>query len=116
MVAEATINKHANLLVAQYIKRYEEIYGRPPELNRYRDKWGFRGMYEDLGSKQAERVVEYYFKTSHPGHPLAYLLYNYDKLNRILVELDNDEQNRIRLRKETEERVKKWEEMNSANK
>lgn len=116
MVAEATINKYANILLAKYMKNYEARYGRVPEMNRFRDKWGFRGMYEDLGSNQAERVVDYYFRTSRPGHPLSYLLYNYDKLNKILLELDKDAENRIRLRKETEERVKKWEEMNSANK
>ena len=113
MVSEATINKYANLLLNEYIDFYTKKYGCAPEMNRYRDKWGFRGMYEDLGNKQASRVVEYYFKTGRIGHPLQYLLYNYDKLNQILNELDKDAEDRIKLRKETEARVKKWEEENA---
>lgn len=110
MVAEATINKHATALLGQYISLYTEKYSRPPaDLNRYRDKWIFRNMYEDLGKDQAARVVEYYFKTGHPGHPLKYLGFNYDRLSRILIELDEDEADRLRLRKETEQRVKEWE-------
>lgn len=113
MVAEATINKHANTLLSKYIILYTEKYNRAPaDLNRYRDKWIFRNMYEDLGGVQAARVVEYYFKTGHPGHPVKYLGFNYDRLSQILLDLDKDEVDRLKIRKETEERVRKWEEKN----
>lgn len=110
MVAEATINKHATTLLNLYINTYVDKYGKPPvDINRYRDKWIFRNMFEDLGVKQAERVILYFFRTSRPGHPVKYLGNNYDRLNRILIDLDNDEQERLRLRKETEKRVREWE-------
>jgi hypothetical protein len=111
MVAEATINKYATVLLTQYVTLYQEKYGKNPiDLNRYRDKWIFRNMYEDLGKDQAKKVVDYYFKTSRVGHPIKYLGNNYDRLSRILDELERDEADRILLRKETEQRVKDWEE------
>jgi hypothetical protein len=114
MVAEATINKHATTLLTQYVTRYQEKYGKTPvDMNRYRDKWIFRNMYEDLGNVQAARVIDFYFKTSRIGHPVKFLGNNYDRLNRILNELDKDEKERLQLRKETEQRVKEWEKKNA---
>lgn len=113
MVTEATINKHATTLLNQYIATYTEKYKKAPtDLNRYRDKWIFRNMYEDLGKEQAARVIEYYFRTGHPGHPLKYLGFNYDRLSQILIDLEKDEEDRLLLRRETERRVKEWEEKN----
>ena len=113
MVAEATVNRHATTLLTQYVTLYQERYGKtPPDLNRYRDKWIFRNMYEDLGNKQAARVIEYYFKTSRVGHPVQYLGYNYDRLSQIVLDLDKDKEDRLRLRKETEARVKEWDAKN----
>jgi len=110
MVTEATINKHATALLDHYVQCYTEKYGQAPTVNRYRDRWGFRNMYEDLGPAQAKMVVEYYFKTQRPAHPMMQLFNNYDRLSTIMNDQNNDEQNRMRLTKETEQRVKEWEE------
>ncbi len=109
MVAEATINKYTNELLALYIDLYSKQYGKTPVMNRFKQKWGFRAMYEDLGTAQAKRVIEYYFKTGRVGHPIDYLLYNYEKLNLILIEITQDAKDREELRKETERRVREWE-------
>jgi hypothetical protein len=109
MVAEATINKYTNELLALYIDRYTSLYGKTPVMNRFKQKWGFRAMYEDLGLAQAKKVIEHYFKTERFGHPIDYLLYNYEKLNLILIELEKDAVDREQLRKETEQRVREWE-------
>lgn len=109
MVAEATINKYTNELLAMYIDLYAKQYGKTPVMNRFKQKWGFRGMYEDLGQAQAKKVIEHYFKTGRVGHPIDYLLYNYEKLNQILIELERDAKDREQLRKETEQRVREWE-------
>lgn len=109
MVSEATINKNARELLTQYVTLYQEKYSKTPEINRYKHLWGFKGMYEDLGIAQARNVVNYYFRTSRPGHPVEYLIYNYEKLDRILLELEKDARDREQWRKETEQRVKEWE-------
>lgn len=109
MASEATINKYTNELLALYVNLYQDKYDKVPTMNRFKQKWGFRGMYEDLGLAQAKKVVEYYFRTSRVGHPIDYLLYNYEKLNVILIELEKDARDREKWRKETEQRVKEWE-------
>lgn len=108
MVTEATLNKYTNELLNLYIVEFKAKYGRAPEMNRFKQKWGFRGMYEDLGMEASKRVINYYFGTSRPGHPIDYLLYNYEKLDKVIREREKDAVERERLRKETEKRVKEW--------
>lgn len=109
MVSEATLKKHMNSLVTLYLKHYVEKYDRQPAaFNRHRDKWGFESMVQDLGYERAQEVVEYYFKTNRPLHPVQYLLYNYDKLDILMKEYAKDELDRAELRRLTEKRVKEW--------
>lgn len=109
MVSEATLNKYTNELLNLYINLYADKYKKSPEMNRFKQKWGFRGMYEDLGKDQAKKVIEYYFALNRPGHAVDYLLYNYEKLDKIIREKEKDAVERERLRKETEQRVREWE-------
>lgn len=108
MVAQSTLTKQGNALITLYVNSYTDKYGKAPVINRHRDKWGFQSMIEDLGYPRAQEVITYYFKTGRVGHPLQYLLYNYEKLNIILREIAEDEVNREQLRKQTEQRVKEW--------
>jgi hypothetical protein len=109
-MAQDTITKQANGLVTLYMKMFDERYGRKPQLNRYREKWGFQDMITDLGYDRAKEIVEYYFKTSKPGHPVAFLLNNYDKINGYYDEKKNDDEKRRKLRADTAARVREWEE------
>lgn len=110
MVTEATINKNARELLTLYVTLYQDKYGKTPVMNRYKQLWGFKGMYEDLGKARATQVIEHYFKTGRARHPLEYLLYNYERLNTILAEIEKDAVDREAIRRETEQRVKEWEE------
>lgn len=108
MVTEATLNKYAGELLNLYVELFEKKYNRKPEMNRFKQRWGFKGMYEDLGRETSKKVIEYYFGTSRPGHPIDYLLYNYEKLDKIIREREADAVEREKLRKQTEQRVKEW--------
>lgn len=108
-MAQDTITKQANGLVTLFIKRYTDQYGKAPSLNRYREKWGFQDMISDLGYDRAKEIVLYYFKTSKPGHPVSFLLSNYDKINSFYGEKIEDEERRAELRRQTAERVREWE-------
>lgn len=110
MVAEATLVKQSNALITQYIKSWTERYGKSPVLNRYKWKWAFRDMVEDLGYERAKEVVAYYFRTNRLGHPIEHIAYNYDQMHKILLEREADDANIEKLKKETEQRVKEWEE------
>jgi len=110
MVAQSTLTKQANGLVTLYIKSWTEKYDKQPNINRFKHKWAFQDMIEDLGYDRAKKVVDYYFRTQKLGHPIEYLIYNYDRLNKIMLEREADNENLARLAKETEKRVKEWEE------
>ena len=109
MVAEATLVKQSNALITQFIKSWTERYGKAPVLNRYKWKWAFRDMIDDLGYERAKEVVAYYFRTNRIGHPVEHLAYNYDQLHNILLEREKDNEKTALLMRETEQRVKEWE-------
>ena len=110
-MAAKVSNAQINTLVSLYLKLYKEKYSfDPPGFNRFRDKWGFRDMIEDLGMARSKEVITYYFDTRHIGHPVQQLFYNYDRLSDLMKEREEDEKNRERLRAETEARVKAWRE------
>jgi len=109
MVSESTINKYTNELLKLYIDLWSSKYQRPPEINRFKQKWGFRGMYEDLGIDQARKVITFYMNTGRVGHSVDHLLYNYERLNKIVNELEKDEEDRRLLRIETQKRVEERE-------
>jgi hypothetical protein len=115
MVAQATLSKQANALINLYASHYLDKYSSQPTLNRFREKWGFQSMIEDLGYGRAQEVIAYYFKTGRLGHPVQYLLYNYDKLNIILREIAEDEITREELKAATAARVAEWEARQNGN-
>lgn len=104
-----TPNQQAYALISLYEKLYADKYGqKPSDLNRFKVKYAFGDMISDLGYGGSEEVIKYYFKTSRPGHPLQYLLYNYEKLERIRLEIIEDDQRREALRERTKLAVKEW--------
>jgi hypothetical protein len=107
MAKITTQQTHA--LVTLYLKKYKEKYGKDPlRFNRYRDKWGFQSMAEDLGIDRAKEVIEYYFETGRMGHPTSYLINNYDKINERMIERAEDVINRKKLMEASAKRVEEW--------
>lgn len=106
---QTAIQRQGNALVTQFVNNYTDKYSTRPELNRYREKWGFQDMIEDLGYDRAREIVDYYFRTSKPGHPVQFLLNNYDKINAFYAEKLADEKKREQIRRDTAERVREWE-------
>ncbi len=109
MVAASTLSKQGTELVNLYIEIYVKKYDRSPEINRFKQKWGFISMIEDYKFPTAKKIIEYYFKTDRFGHPVEHLLYNYETLYKNMVEQDRDAAERERLLRETEQRVREWE-------
>lgn len=109
MVTEATMNKYATELLNLYVSLYQEKYASSPKMNRHKHRWGFKAMYEDFGLPQSKRIIQYYFRTQHLGHPLEYLLYNYENLCEMMIAVEQDAIKREELRAETEKRVREWE-------
>lgn len=109
MASQATLTKQGNALVTLFINLYTEKYGAAPRLNRYKAKWGFQSMVEDLGYEMAQEVINYYFRTGKQGHPVEFLHMNYERIAEYNEERKRDEKMREELRRETEQRMKELE-------
>lgn len=101
-------DKNTATLLSLYVTLYTEKYGRKPLINRYKDQWGVKDMITDLGLKEARALMVYYFECPTTGHPLLYLFRNYEKLQEIKTEQENDREARIALREATRKRVEEW--------
>jgi len=112
MASQQAVAKQAYALISLFEKCFQEKYSRKPQINRFREKWGFQDMIADLGYEGSREVVEYYFRTGKQGHPVAFLLQNYDKVFQFMEEKKRDEAERAKLRRETEKRVREMEAKN----
>ena len=98
-----------NALIILFLHLYEKKYNKVPvAFNRYREKWGFKSMFDDLGYGRAREVVDWYFELVRYDHPVQYLLYNYDRMNKEMIEEAEDRDVRAALRAETKKRVEEW--------
>lgn len=96
-------------LLDYYVKKYEEVEGTRPVMNRTKKVWAFADMYEDL-DQDAYKVIDYFFKAYENGyHDVDRLMYNYDDLYREMEDAAVDRERRLRIAKETAERVKNGE-------
>lgn len=102
--------KYGNALVTYYLKLWKEKYpGATNRVNRYAVKWGFMDVVDSVGFERAKEIVEYYFRTSRPGHDVQWFLYNFDKLDGAMIEREQDELKKAAVRAETKARVEEWE-------
>lgn len=109
MVTQATLNKQVYALIDLYKDLFIDRYRRAPTLNRYKSKWAMTDVVEDIGAQRAEELLRYYFKTQKPGHPLEFFFYNYERINQVLADKEEDERKRAQIRKETAEKLREME-------
>lgn len=93
--------KQAYSLVSLYIALYKTKYNKQPIVNRYREKWAMQDVIDTFGFDRSKELIEYYFQCNKPGHPLNWFLYNFDKLNEIMIKSEEDVEYRKALRKQT---------------
>jgi len=96
-LAYALMDKYSNLF---YLK-----YGRKPTMNKYKEKWAMVDVIDSITYDRAIEILEYYFKTTRSGHPLTWFYMNFDKLDEVMLKLEEDEARRARLREQTKRMV-----------
>jgi len=96
-LAYALMDKYSNLFALKY--------GRKPSLNKYKEKWAMVDVIDSISYDRAVEVLEYYFKTTRPGHPLTWFYMNFDKLDEVMLRLEEDESRRAKLREQTKRLV-----------
>lgn len=110
-MSDRSLAQQANVLITKYVKLYTEKYGTAPVINRYRDKWGFTDMLNDLGKVDSAKVIEYYFSL-RVRHDLMALFKSYDELHKNRLADEEDKRRVAQLHKETAKRVKEWKDSN----
>ena len=97
--------KQAYALVSLYISLFKNKYNKQPTVNRYREKWAMQDVIDTVGFERAKELLEHYFKCNKIGHPLNWFLYNFDKLDDILIKSQEDIKRREDLRQQTKKLV-----------
>lgn len=93
------------ILIGIYQSLYTQHYNKKPRINKYREKWAMQDVIDSVGYDRAKELLEYYFKTGKPGHPLNFFYYNFDKIDQMKHDIDADKVNRERLREQTKRMV-----------
>lgn len=99
--------KQAYALVSLYIALYKNKYKKQPFVNRYREKWAMQDVIDSVGYERARELLDYYFKCRKDGHPLNWFLYNFDKLDDVMLKSAEDVALREKLRNQTKVMVEK---------
>ena len=97
--------KQAYALVSLYIALFKSKYNKQPMVNRYREKWAMQDVIDTVGYERAKVLLEYYFKCNKSGHPLNWFLYNFDRLDDVLIQSSKDLEQRKMLREKTKNLV-----------
>lgn len=97
--------KQAYALVSLYMALYKSKYNKQPLVNRYREKWAMQDVIDTVGFERSKELLEYYFKCNKIGHPLNWFLYNFDRLDEVLVKSKADVERRKELREQTKSLV-----------
>ena len=92
-------------LVGEFERLYREKYNKKLKINRYKYKWAMFDMIEDFGASRVYEVMAYFFDLDRPDHKIDFFVYNFDRLEKAMVELQKDREHRQRLREATKKMV-----------
>src|SRR5215216_2898384 len=101
MASAKDVAKLAYSLIDLYIYEYFARFNRRPDVNRFKSKYGFQDMINDLGFERSKKVIVHYVSSNRPSITVNDLLYNYDKISAVIDQMEEDEKNRAVLREET---------------
>ena len=98
-------NREPYILLTIYMALYEQKYGKKPRINKYKEKWAMQDVLDSIGFDQAKDVLNYYFRTGKNGHPLNFFYNNFDRLEDMMIQINEDVANRARLLEQTKRLV-----------
>lgn len=100
-MTKADLDKVAFSLLSKYSSLYKTKYGKTPNLNKYKEKWGMKSLVEDYGEDRVSDILTYYFeKSSKDSHPLQWFFNNFDNLLDAKETLSRDQILRNQRRQE----------------
>ena len=104
-MAKAAEAKQPYALLSLYEKLYSDKYKKTARLNKFKEKWAMQDVIESVGYDRARELLEYYFRVTKQGHPLQWFFYNFDRLDDMLLQSEEDAQRRKKLREATKRMV-----------
>lgn len=99
------VNKEPYILLSLYSNLYEELYKSKPTINRYKEKWAMQDVIDSIGFDRSKKVLEYYFQTGKNRHPLNFFYNNFERIEDMMIQIEEDKINRGRLLKETKKMI-----------
>jgi hypothetical protein len=99
--------KEPYILIGLYENLYKEKYGKKPSMNKFREKWAMQDVIDSVGLDRAKEILVYYFNLPKGGHPLQFFLYNFDKIDAAIREVEKDKERRRLLLEETKHMVER---------
>jgi hypothetical protein len=97
--------KQPYALLSLYEKLYSDKYNKIARLNKFKEKWAMQDVIESVGYDRARELLEYYFRVTKQGHPLQWFFYNFDRLDDMLLQSNEDARRRQKLREATKKMV-----------
>ena len=98
-------SKQPYALLSLYEKLYSERYNKVSRLNKFKEKWAMQDVIESVGYDRARELLEYYFRVTKQGHPIQWFFYNFDRLDDMLLQSQEDELRRKKMREATKRMV-----------
>ena len=92
-------------LVSLYSSLFKEKYGKTAVVNKYREKWAMQDVIDSVGYDRAKILLEYYFTITKTGHPISWFFYNFEKLDLLLQQAQEDKTRRELIRAKTKSMV-----------
>lgn len=92
-------------LLSLYETLYAQRYSKKPRINKYKEKWAMGDVIDSIGYDRARELLEYYFKVTKQGHPLQWFFYNFDRLDDMLLQSQEDQLRRKKMREATKKMV-----------
>lgn len=83
-------SKEPYILLSLYQNLYKDKYGKAPSLNKYKEKWAMQDVVDSIGYDRAKKVLEYYFETGKDKHPLQFFYFNFDRLEDMMLQIEED--------------------------
>lgn len=98
-------SKQPYALLSLYEKLYIERYNKASRLNKFKEKWAMQDVIESVGYDRARELLEYYFRVTKQGHPIQWFFYNFDRLDDMLLQSQEDQLRRKKMREATKKMV-----------
>lgn len=62
-------------------------------------------MIEDYGASRVYEVMSYYFSVDKTNHSIDFFVYNFDRIEKTMLEIQKDREHRQKLREATKKMV-----------